>query len=80
MEEVPEKSSPLIRIENLCLNIGGKALLKSVSLDVRKGHLTAILGANGAGKTTLLKSLLGIIKPQSGVIEIHRIKSRFYGN
>ena len=60
----------VIRIGALSHYIGEKQLLNAVSLDLRKGSLTALLGENGAGKTTLLKCLLGIVKPSSGSLEI----------
>ena len=60
-----------IQIEGISLSIGDKELLRSASLEVRKGCMTALLGANGAGKTTLLKCLLGMIKPSVGEIFIN---------
>lgn len=45
-------------------------MLDDVSLSVKQGERVAVVGANGAGKTTLLKSLLGLIRPDSGSIEI----------
>jgi ABC-type multidrug transport system ATPase subunit len=39
-------------------------------LEIKKQKVTALLGHNGAGKTTLFKCILGLIKPQSGFIEI----------
>ena len=42
--------------------------LKDVSIGIRKGVRTAILGANGAGKSTLFYHLNGILKPESGEV------------
>ncbi len=44
--------------------------LKNVSLSVSSGEIVGILGPNGAGKTTLIHSILGLITPTSGSIEI----------
>ena len=44
--------------------------LNSVSLKIEKGEIVAIVGESGAGKTTFLKVLLGILKPDSGIIII----------
>jgi iron complex transport system ATP-binding protein len=45
-------------------------VLRNVSLRVRTGAITALLGPNGSGKTTLLHLLLGILKPSSGTMTI----------
>ncbi|MBO5036541.1 MAG: ABC transporter ATP-binding protein [Clostridia bacterium] len=45
-----------------------KKVLHSISLDVRKGEIIALLGENGSGKSTLIKLLLGIYTPNSGVV------------
>lgn len=60
----------VIRATDVTLNQGDLQVLDRVSLEVRKGEFTAIIGPNGAGKTTLLKVILGIIKPDSGSVEV----------
>jgi lipopolysaccharide transport system ATP-binding protein len=42
-----------------------------VSFEVRRGECLGLIGHNGAGKTTLLKMLNGLIKPDTGRVEIH---------
>ena len=44
------------------------AVLKSVDLTIRQGEIFGLLGVNGAGKTTLIRSLLGLIKTNSGSV------------
>ncbi len=60
-----------ILVEGVSLSIGRSRLLDDVSLKVKRGSMTAILGANGAGKTTVLKCLLGLVKPSSGRVEVN---------
>lgn len=42
--------------------------LRGVDVDLRRGEIVALQGHNGAGKTTLLKTLVGLIKPDSGQV------------
>lgn len=45
-------------------------LSKPLTLSMERGHKIALIGANGIGKTTLLKSILGLIKPLKGSVEL----------
>lgn len=47
---------------------GRVAALRDVTLTVPQGRVTAILGPNGAGKSTLIRCLLGLVRPDAGVI------------
>ena len=49
---------------------GAVQVLRQVSLEVAPGEVLCILGRNGAGKTTLLKTMIGLIKPRSGRIQL----------
>jgi ABC-2 type transport system ATP-binding protein len=56
--------------ESLFRYCGLKAVVKDVSLNVRKGEVVAFLGPNGAGKTTTMRMLSGYLKPSSGFVSI----------
>ena len=56
----------MIRIDGLSKRFKDVEAVKSVSLEIPKGELFALLGVNGAGKTTLIKMLCSLIKPTSG--------------
>ncbi|HEY4668168.1 MAG TPA: Fe-S cluster assembly ATPase SufC [Tepidiformaceae bacterium] len=50
---------PLLEINDLHASIGGKEILKGLSLSIRKGEIHAIMGPNGSGKSTLANVLMG---------------------
>jgi branched-chain amino acid transport system ATP-binding protein len=60
--------SAYLEVTDLEVSYGAIAALKKVSISVKKGTITAILGANGGGKSTLLKTISGIVNSQSGEI------------
>ena len=60
----------MIRIENLSKKFGKNRVLKNINLTIEEGKVTAIVGPNGSGKTTLIKSILGLVKPTEGLIEV----------
>ncbi len=59
----------LITTKNLVIGYD-EALSSTLNLEFQRGQKVVMTGANGIGKTTLLKSLLGIIKPLSGEVEL----------
>ncbi len=64
----------MIRIENLHKSFGDLEVLKGMNLHIPKGQATGIVGPNGSGKTTLIKTILGLVKPDSGVIHVNDVK------
>src|SRR5215510_11577509 len=60
----------LLTIDSINTFYGKSHILNSVSFDVRKHEIVALLGRNGAGKSTLLKSLVGIARPEGGSIKL----------
>lgn len=62
--------SYILQTNRLTKAIGGKELVKDVSLHIRKGEIYGFLGPNGAGKTTVMKMITNLWKPTEGEIEI----------
>ena len=60
----------MINIENLCLAIDGKQILKGIDLHLQPGDTYALLGPNGAGKSTTIFALLGMRSFESGRISV----------
>ena len=63
-------SQPKIRIRGLKKAFGPKLVLDGVDLDVAQGTAMVVIGGSGTGKSVLIKSILGLVTPDSGVIEI----------
>jgi ABC-2 type transport system ATP-binding protein len=59
-----------IAVRQLKQGYGRKCVLENLSLEIPKGQTFALLGRNGAGKTTLLRTLLGLLPPMSGTVEV----------
>lgn len=60
----------MMEVRKLNTYYGPIQALKQVSVRVEKGRFVSIIGANGAGKSTFLKTIVGLVKPQSGRIMI----------
>jgi branched-chain amino acid transport system ATP-binding protein len=58
----------LLSITDLAVAYGGIRALKSVSLEVKRGEIVAMIGANGAGKTTTLKTIVRLLPIAAGKI------------
>ena len=63
-------SELLINAQALQTYYGASHILRGVSFTVARGETIGLIGRNGMGKTTLLKSIMGLVKPQSGSIDI----------
>lgn len=59
-----------LAVEGIDFSYDDKSILNNVSLQFTQGQLVGLIGPNGAGKSTLLRLLLGLSKPDNGVISI----------
>lgn len=60
----------MIHIKNLKKQFGNLKILTGLTLDIEKGETLVILGPSGIGKSVLLKHIIGLVKPDSGSVEI----------
>jgi phospholipid/cholesterol/gamma-HCH transport system ATP-binding protein len=60
----------MIEINNLYKSFNHRHVLNGVSMKVEKGEITAIIGGSGVGKSVLLKHITGLIRPDSGTINV----------
>jgi len=58
-----------LTFHDLTLGYNSHPAVHHLNGTVRRGSLTALVGANGSGKSTLLKGIVGVLKPMSGVCE-----------
>jgi zinc transport system ATP-binding protein len=65
----------LIEIKNLSAGYDGSVVLEDINLEVFSGDFIGVIGPNGGGKTTLIKTILGLIKPISGELNLHISKT-----
>lgn len=61
-----------ISLNKITVNYGYKDVLKDISLEINRGEIVSLIGPNGSGKTTILKLIMGIEKPNTGVISIRK--------
>ncbi len=71
LEEALGPGSPIIVFDQVSLAFDEKVILREVSFTLIKGHTKIFLGASGAGKSTILKLIVGLLKPDSGVIWVN---------
>ncbi|WP_284336784.1 phosphonate ABC transporter ATP-binding protein [Comamonas sp. NoAH] len=63
----------MITIRNLRKSYGSNHVLHGIDLDVRPGEFVVMLGLSGAGKSTLLRCMNGLVKPDSGSLQVGSI-------
>ena len=59
---------PNLKVENLSCVRSNKVVFENINFEVFPGENLEIIGSNGSGKTTLLRTILGLIKPEKGII------------
>jgi len=57
-----------LEVRSIAKSYDRRAVLHDVSLEVHRGEVVGLLGPNGAGKTTCFYSVMGLVKPDSGLI------------
>lgn len=64
-------AAPALAASDITVRFGGLTALSSVSIEVQPGHIAGLVGPNGAGKSTLLAVLSGLLRANSGRVQLH---------
>lgn len=64
------EDDPVIRVRGLTTAFGSTTVHENLDLDVRRGEVLGVVGASGTGKSVLLRTILGLITPVRGSIDV----------
>ena len=67
----PACGEEILRVSNLSVNRSGNEVIHDINLTITCGEFVGIVGPNGGGKSTLMLTILGILKPRTGSVEIY---------
>lgn len=59
-----------IAVRGLSAGYGAKQVLDGIDVDFQRGKITAVIGGSGSGKTTLLRTLVGLLEPWEGTVDV----------
>ncbi len=63
-------SNPAIRVQGLAKSFGANEVLTGIDLEIGRGESMVLLGGSGAGKSVFLKHLIGLLRPDRGMVEV----------
>lgn len=69
-KHVIDKNVVMISIRDLYKSFGDNHVLQGINLDVYKGENVVVLGRSGTGKSVLIKIICGLLKPDSGIVNV----------
>ncbi|MEJ6784660.1 ABC transporter ATP-binding protein [Aminobacter sp. Piv2-1] len=70
IQDPGSKGEALLSVRDLTVAFGDNVVLDKLSLDIRRGEILGFVGASGSGKSVLLRTILGLIRKQSGTIRL----------
>ncbi|MGH7341345.1 MAG: ABC transporter ATP-binding protein, partial [Candidatus Rokuibacteriota bacterium] len=71
LEEALGPGSPIVVFDRVSLAFDDNVVLHEISFTLIRGHTKIFLGASGSGKSTILKLILGLLRPDEGVIWVN---------
>jgi len=70
VNQTVENRGDIIRVKGLVNRFGSLTVHEDLALNVRRGEIMGVVGGSGTGKSVLLRSIIGLIKPTAGEIEV----------
>lgn len=64
------ETTPAIRLAGVVAGYRGRPVLSGADLELPRGGILGLIGPNGAGKSTILRLVLGLLRPESGTVEV----------
>ena len=80
MPALTSEPAARIRIRDLRKSFGPKVVLDGVDLEVADGESLVVIGGSGTGKSVLLKHVIGLLRPDSGTVEVDGVAVERLGN
>lgn len=71
---MPADQMPAVEFEHVALAFDDDVVLRDVSFTVPHGKMTILIGASGSGKSVVLKLILGLLRPDAGVIRVNGVR------
>lgn len=65
-----EGKTPVVQLRDVSKAFGDNKVLRGFNLDLQKGENIVVLGKSGSGKSVLIKCIIGLLKPDSGTINV----------
>lgn len=62
--------APVIEVRDIHKSFGGRPVLNGFNMDVHRGENVMVLGKSGSGKSVLIKCIVGLLRPEKGVIRV----------
>ena len=63
-------TTSVVKLNHVSYHYDGTAALQDVSIEIKQGDFVAVVGENGSGKSTLIRTILGLLSPQTGSVEL----------
>lgn len=67
---IKDRTETVVEVKNLSKSFGGNFVLKNFNFQLKKGENVVVLGKSGSGKSVFIKCLIGLMKPDSGSIQL----------